>query len=439
MAVFRSYFIITCILLVAALIASAICTWTLQNTSARSQRYYPGGMWPTLGFIAFIGWSTLIITGLQALFYQFGWWERFIREANAMRFFKLHLIYMAIYTIFWLSAAGAITSFIPQHCDQIENCPQAQAGAGFAWIVEICFVVNLLYLFIVRYRINNGSITVDLSPGLPTTVKQKQAAPAMQTTNGSSTPSHLIEKLCLQCKSAQCVDGSVYCGPNCVVASRNGAPKLVELPAAHYMFRRISDMLKAAWTHPTGKPTPQHIFVIVSTEDNDRMYKAYKEGVESQRRFLPRNMTEGNEQYRWHGTTRECKVGDPGQKALCTSASCPMCCIMRHSYDVDKFGPRWGRFGKGVYCSATSSKSNDYSKNLSHSPWTALLLNSVVVGNPYNMYDNSPQQFHPPDGYDSIIGQPGRALNYDETIVYRNDAIRPVYLILYLTPRASSG
>ncbi|KIM24647.1 hypothetical protein M408DRAFT_75503, partial [Serendipita vermifera MAFF 305830] len=97
------------------------------------------------------------------------------------------------------------------------------------------------------------------------------------------------------------------------------------------------------------------------------------------------------------------------------------------------------RFGKGVYCSATSSKSNDYSKNLSHSPWTALLLNSVVVGNPYNMYDNSPQQFHPPDGYDSIIGQPGRALNYDETIVYRNDAIRPVYLILYLTPRASSG
>lgn len=60
------------------------------------------------------------------------------------------------------------------------------------------------------------------------------------------------------------------------------------------------------------------------------------------------------------------------------------------------------RFGKGIYTSSTSSKSNDYCKTLGHSQWTAMLLNSVVVGNPYSMYDNSPEQFHPPPGYDSV-------------------------------------
>jgi len=29
------------------------------------------------------------------------------------------------------------------------------------------------------------------------------------------------------------------------------------------------------------------------------------------------------------------------------------------------------------------------------------------------------------------MGIPGRDLNYDETVVYKNEAIRPVYLITY--------
>ncbi|KIM24650.1 hypothetical protein M408DRAFT_229784 [Serendipita vermifera MAFF 305830] len=164
----------------------------------------------------------------------------------------------------------------------------------------------------------------------------------------------------------------------------------------------------------------------------------HREGVESQRNFLAQNMTEGNEQYRWHGTTRECNVGDPGRGVLCESTSCPMCCIIRSSFDIDKFGRHWGRFGKGISTSATSSKSHDYSKNLSHSPWTALLLNSVVVGSPYNTYESIPGTLRPPDGYDSIIGQPGTVINYDETVLYRNDAILPLYLVLYRTPGASS-
>jgi len=106
--------------------------------------------------------------------------------------------------------------------------------------------------------------------------------------------------------------------------------------------------------------------VIVSTEDNDRMYKAYRyvtpsvapqvltftsshrEGVESQRDFAAWGMTPGNEQYKWHGTARECILGDPGQSELCGSTNCSMCGIIRHSYDIDKFGPKWGRLAQSI-------------------------------------------------------------------------------------------
>ena len=47
----------------------------------------------------------------------------------------------------------------------------------------------------------------------------------------------LIEKLCLQCHKAQCVENSVFCGTDCIITSRKGSPKLMDLPAGHYMFR----------------------------------------------------------------------------------------------------------------------------------------------------------------------------------------------------------
>ena len=60
------------------------------------------------------------------------------------------------------------------------------------------------------------------------------------------------------------------------------------------------------------------------------------------------------------------------------------------------------RFGKGIYTSGTSSKSNDYQTNLQPSQWSALLLNNVVVGRGYQLYDNSDKLLQPPPGFDSV-------------------------------------
>jgi len=61
----------------------------------------------------------------------------------------------------------------------------------------------------------------------------------------------------------------------------------------------------------------------------------------------------------------------------------------------------------------------------------AILLNKVVVGRGYQMYQDNTSLTAPPAGFDSVIAQVGVSLNHDELIVYTNDAIRTSFLVLY--------
>lgn len=55
----------------------------------------------------------------------------------------------------------------------------------------------------------------------------------------------------------------------------------------------------------------------------------------------------------------------------------------------------------------------------------------MVVGNTLKLRTNTQTLTEPPWGYHSITGEPGHHLNYEETVVYDNDAIRPAFLIVY--------
>jgi len=95
---------------------------------------------------------------------------------------------------------------------------------------------------------------------------------------------------------------------------------------------------------------------------------------------------------------------------------------------------KWCRFGRGIYVSSTSSKSNDYVRNedaAANSALRAILLNKVLVGKGFKVKTNQVSLSEPPKGYDSVLGEVGSDLNFDETIVYRSDAIIPSYLIMY--------
>jgi hypothetical protein len=130
--------------------------------------------------------------------------------------------------------------------------------------------------------------------------------------------------------------------------------------------------------------------------------------VEKKRNCVAKGQKPGNEELRWHGTLRQCFLGDKNQLKLCKKPQCCLCNIIRSSFDINKFGKRWGRFGRGIYSSATSSKAHDYTKNRkksffrSASPLTALLLNNVVVGNGKSLLRNSSNLQAPPNGFDSV-------------------------------------
>jgi len=133
---------------------------------------------------------------------------------------------------------------------------------------------------------------------------------------------------------------------------------------------------------------------------------------------------------------RKCNIGDKGVKKLCLDPSCSLCRIIENSFDLSFYVKKssWGRFGAGIYTSSTSSKSNVYSRNGCVSSWKAMLLNKVVVGRGYKVTTNKTSLTEPPAGYDSVLGEVGGRLNYDELVVYNNDAVRPSYLVMYDTP-----
>jgi len=152
------------------------------------------------------------------------------------------------------------------------------------------------------------------------------------------------------------------------------------------------------------------VLKVITHRNILRKYETYCAGVEAHGDFVSAGKSLSNEQRRWHGTLRECLLGDEGRTETCNSTKCRLCQIIRRSFKIELFGNNktWGRFGKGICTTATSSKANDYSNKPQKSKFKILLLNKV-------------------------LGEvaPGGTFNYDELVLYSNDAIRPSYPVVY--------
>ncbi|EPS93931.1 hypothetical protein FOMPIDRAFT_1055539 [Fomitopsis schrenkii] len=190
---------------------------------------------------------------------------------------------------------------------------------------------------------------------------------------------------------------------------------------------------RAASPHPHGSsfthPAHEQIWKIFCDNPHNDEFARYRLSVER-----ARGLPSGNSKRRWHGTIRACTVGDAdAQGFACNSGACSLCGIIRTSFRVAKAGQNtnFGRFGAGIYTSATLSKANSYVVERGGSPYKAVLLSDVVLGKVAKLRTDKPRLTEAPAGYDSVIGEPGRVLNYDEAIVYKNEAIRPLFLVIY--------
>lgn len=333
-------------------------------------------------------------------------------------------------------------------CAEVGYCVQLEVYLALVGIFVTAYGVRLAYMAIV------GCSLFHLALGLKRNGKDARMYPILPTTAIRHAPATepgvsikdspvisrplVFDKVCIQCHAAQCAPNSAFCGADCIRISKQNSPRIMELPPVHHMFREISDLFTARWSSPAMKPLPKRIFLITSTEDQDRTHKIYREGVEIKRNLMIHGIEPGNQQQLWYGTTRECGVGDPGHESLCSSTTCPMCNHIRCRFDIGHYGGRYGSHARGIRVSPASSKSHLYARNLIGSQWTALLLDSVVVGNPQPASVDESESSVPPSGFDSIVRSESESTTEQEFTLYHNDAIRPLYLVLYQIPATSS-
>ncbi|KAG9005185.1 hypothetical protein FRB94_001802 [Tulasnella sp. JGI-2019a] len=196
---------------------------------------------------------------------------------------------------------------------------------------------------------------------------------------------------------------------------------LKRLEETDHEFSSVCFQFATSWRHTNvSRPSVRLVYKVRYDPDLHKRYKSYLSRV-------------GNEQQLFHGTSRKCRIGDPGEDAfICYDADCSLCQILRTSFSV-RYALGTGMFGSGIYSSATSSKAATYSHNGVKSNHNAMVLGRVAVGKMYCTDVADTGRKAPPLGYNSVCGLPGSQLNYDETVVYDDDAIRPAYLIIYDT------
>jgi hypothetical protein len=169
----------------------------------------------------------------------------------------------------------------------------------------------------------------------------------------------------------------------------------------------VEKKFKKSWQGGQACPSIKKVYKVV---ENSNFLIPYDE-------YLKQH---GNECFRYHGTRRSCQLGNDGQTTLCTSSSCAVCSILKTSFKVSLATPG-GWFGQGVYSSSASSMSAAFSRGSG-----AMFLTKVVLGKNCKV---SQGMSSCPLGYTSVEYDANGPSN--ETVVYTNEAIRPVFLIMF--------
>lgn len=209
------------------------------------------------------------------------------------------------------------------------------------------------------------------------------------------------------------------------------------LRVSHPRFLSVKKQFLAGWKHPGPPPRVERIYWI---HVKPHILEAFK----------IKGQSIGNVQRRFHGTGQNavCEFGVSSSCAPCSGNDCPVCSICKLGFDLrfvrEGGGRAWNgmlRFGPGIYFSQTSSKSNDYSSKSERRRnaerglargWRSMFLCNVAIGKSFNtQLGELPANQCPPPGFDSVVGEVGAVLNYDEVVVYDESQAVPSYLIVY--------
>lgn len=186
--------------------------------------------------------------------------------------------------------------------------------------------------------------------------------------------------------------------------------------ASKQEFSAISGKFQQTWAKGSH-PRVSFIFII-SNQQLSQKWTSYRNSLQ----------TKHTEKY-YHGTKLTCNI--TVSNALCTDQECGICGISNTGLDrryIHK-NINFQRFGHGFYLAPNSSKCHDYTQGAHN--YRAMLQFDVCAGNKYNLKKGNEKLKGPPQGFDSVYGQTGGDLNYEELVLYNPDAALPKCIIVY--------
>ncbi|CAM9153406.1 unnamed protein product [Ectocarpus sp. 12 AP-2014] len=203
-------------------------------------------------------------------------------------------------------------------------------------------------------------------------------------------------------------------------------------------YETLCDTFTARWIkpQPANGVTIVRIFSIQVPHGVRDMHEHYK-------RMVVVNLSQ-----RFHGTS--CNEGcnfmvDPqGATSPCGLSSCSVCSICMLGFKLGRNVARTAlatciplRYGTGIYFSSVSGKANDYADlsaktDKDGTELRCMFVANVAGGKAFNTKNPYlPQSECPPPGYQSVVGEVGEGLNFDEVVVYKEEAALPTHLIVY--------
>ncbi|KAF5984983.1 hypothetical protein FCOIX_2326 [Fusarium coicis] len=191
-------------------------------------------------------------------------------------------------------------------------------------------------------------------------------------------------------------------------------PQMYPLDPKHPEYRKHADYFNHNWRHPLTGAVVRKVFSVrykeLAASYRYRRYKRYGGSAVHRARWL------------FHGTSRACNAGEEKRSdkmKWCSKSTCGLCGILKSSFKFSK------------------SKSDWFVKSLhKKSKLRAMFICRVISERPQRMKMADKHVTGPGRGYDSVEGlshADGGILTEPETVVYRNDAIVPVVVIMYET------
>ena len=224
-----------------------------------------------------------------------------------------------------------------------------------------------------------------------------------------------------------------------IAYSTTGDAVLEKLDTNSSDYKSIEKQFTSKWKHNPNAPTVLCIIKIAPPQGIVDRFEAYRQKVMKDNPKIFGEGSDGNTHRRFHGTGMTCTLNYNGASpTLCKDAKCAVCSISRTSLQLSYFKSNTsaGRFGPGLYTTSTSSKSHGYntkSEAALGQGIRGMFIVHVVVGNGHKMNNDNWQLQGPPAGCHSVLGEVGGGgnLNFDECVVYTDDAICPAYFIVY--------